>query len=57
MKRSRRELLNVATGSAALLAVSRVASAQAYPTRPVSGVVGFAPAGSNDIVARLMGSG
>jgi tripartite-type tricarboxylate transporter receptor subunit TctC len=42
------------TGAAALLAGSRVASAQAYPSRPVRWVVGFAPAGGNDIVARLM---
>ena len=33
----------------------RIASAQAYPTRPVRWIVGFAPGGGNDIVARLMG--
>jgi tripartite-type tricarboxylate transporter receptor subunit TctC len=55
MKRSRREFLNVATGAAALAAVSRIAWTQAYPTRPVRWLVGFAPAGGNDIVARLMG--
>ncbi|HTK34454.1 MAG TPA: tripartite tricarboxylate transporter substrate-binding protein, partial [Caulobacteraceae bacterium] len=43
------------TGTAALLALSRGASAQAYPARPVKWVVGYAPAGGNDIVARLMG--
>jgi tripartite-type tricarboxylate transporter receptor subunit TctC len=37
------------------VALSRVASAQAYPARPVKWVVGYAPAGGNDIVARLMG--
>jgi tripartite-type tricarboxylate transporter receptor subunit TctC len=42
------------TGAAALSAVSRVASAQAYPSRTVRWVVGFAPAGGNDIVARIM---
>ena len=54
MKSSRREILHLATGATALLAASRMASAQAYPTRPVRWVVGFAPAGGNDIVARLM---
>jgi tripartite-type tricarboxylate transporter receptor subunit TctC len=55
MKSSRRELLTVATGAAALLAASRIAWTQAYPTRPVRWIVGFAPAGGNDIIARLMG--
>ena len=55
MKSPRRELLRLASGAAALSALSRVASAQAYPARPVRWVVGFAPAGGNDIVARLMG--
>jgi tripartite-type tricarboxylate transporter receptor subunit TctC len=51
---SRRDFLKSTTGAAALLAASRVASAQAYPSRTVRWVVGFAPAGGNDIVARLM---
>jgi tripartite-type tricarboxylate transporter receptor subunit TctC len=51
---SRRDLLKATTGTAALLAVPRGASAQAYPNRTVKWVVGFAPAGGNDIVARLM---
>ena len=51
----RRQFLHLAAGAAALPAVSRIASAQAYPTRPVRIIVGFAPAGEFDIMARLMG--
>jgi tripartite-type tricarboxylate transporter receptor subunit TctC len=55
MKLPRREFLHLAAGAAALPAVSCVAWAQTYPTRPVRWIVGFTPAGGNDIVARLMG--
>src|SRR5215813_7695669 len=51
----RRNFLHLATGAAALLAVSRIARAQAYPMRPVRIIVGFAPGGTADIIARLMG--
>jgi tripartite-type tricarboxylate transporter receptor subunit TctC len=50
----RRRFLHLAAGAATLPAVSRVASAQAYPTRPVRIMVGFPPGGGADIVARLM---
>jgi tripartite-type tricarboxylate transporter receptor subunit TctC len=55
MKLPRRQFLHLAAGTAALPAVSRIARAQTYPTRPVRIVVGFAPGGSHDILARLTG--
>src|SRR5262249_56744887 len=56
MKPSRRTLLTLAAGGVvALPAVSRFAWAQAYPSRPVRIVVPFAPAGTTDVAARLIG--
>ena len=55
MRLPRRTFLRLAAGAVALPAVSRIASAQAYPSRPIRIIIGYTPAGSADITARLMG--
>jgi len=55
VKFPRRKFLHLVAGAAALPALSRIASALDYPTRPVRLVVGFAPGGATDIAARLIG--
>ena len=54
MEHARRTVLRLAMGAVALPALSRVTSAQAYPTRPVRIIVPFAPAGPTDVFARLL---
>jgi tripartite-type tricarboxylate transporter receptor subunit TctC len=55
MEIARRTFLHLAAGAAALPAVPRIAQAEAYPSRPVRIIVGFAAGGATDIQARLMG--
>jgi tripartite-type tricarboxylate transporter receptor subunit TctC len=55
MKLPRRNFLHLAAGSVALPALSRIAVAQAYPSRPVRIIVGFPAGGNLDMIARLMG--
>jgi tripartite-type tricarboxylate transporter receptor subunit TctC len=55
MEFPRRQFLRLAAGAAALPAVSRIASAQTYPARPVRIVVGFTPVGAADTLMRIIG--
>jgi tripartite-type tricarboxylate transporter receptor subunit TctC len=50
----RRQFLHLAAGTAALPVISRVAKAQAYPTRPITMVVGAAPGGPTDTIGRII---
>src|SRR6516225_860144 len=55
MKLPRRKFLHLTAGAVTLPAVSRFACAQAYPTRPVRLIVGFAPGQAIDITTRMIG--
>jgi len=55
MKLARRIFLQFATAAAALPVVSRLATAQNYPSRPVRIIVGQAAGSGSDIAARLLG--
>ena len=53
----RRHVLRLALGATALPAVTRIAAAESYPSRPITVIVPFAPGALNDIVARLLSNG
>jgi tripartite-type tricarboxylate transporter receptor subunit TctC len=54
MKLRRRQFLRLAAGAAALPAVSRIANAQAYPTRPITMIVPYAGGGPTDTFGRVL---
>ena len=54
MKFPRRIFFHLTASAAALFAVSRIARARAYPTRPVRFIVPFPPGGSADPIARVL---
>jgi len=55
MKLLRRRFLHLAAGAVALPAISRIAKAQAYPSRPVRMILGYAAGTAPDIISRLIG--
>jgi tripartite-type tricarboxylate transporter receptor subunit TctC len=57
MKFPRRQFLHLAAGAAALPAVSRIARAQTYPSRPITMNVPYAAGGPLDVMARVVADG
>jgi tripartite-type tricarboxylate transporter receptor subunit TctC len=55
MRLARRRFLQLTAAAAALPTLPRIASAQAYPARPIHLIVPFAPAGASDIIAHIIG--
>jgi tripartite-type tricarboxylate transporter receptor subunit TctC len=53
MKFARRQFLRLAAGAAALPVMSRIARAQANPTRPITMIVPFSAGGGTDVLARI----
>ena len=54
MNRPRRQFLQLAAGAAALPAMTRMARAQAWPSRPITAIVSFAAGGSGDTIGRIL---
>lgn len=57
MKLSRRKFLHVTAVGPALLAAPGTASAQAYPSRPITMIVPFPPGGLTDVLGRVLAAG
>src|SRR5258706_14905738 len=57
MMPARRQFLHLTAGAAALAAASRIASAQTYPSRPVTMVVPYGAGGPSDTLARIVAEG
>src|SRR6266436_2133264 len=54
MRLPRRQFLHLAASAASLPAMSRIAEAQTYPTRPITMIVPFPPGGSTDVIGRVL---
>jgi tripartite-type tricarboxylate transporter receptor subunit TctC len=54
MKLARRKFLHLTAGAAALSAVSRVATAQSYPTRPITIIDTYSAGSITDVIERIV---